>query len=166
MTIVRVATKNPTKVMAIRKAFERYFKEVDVIPFEVQSGVSEQPINEDVFEGAENRLRGIEKVQGKYDYLVSCEGGLIKQCGYWFNIQVTMVKDKNGKVGIGLSQGYQIPTKYVEKVINTSLANVLDMIFDGKGGIRVLSKGQFTRERLIEDSLVMALTRVLNGENW
>ena len=169
MTHVRVAvaTTNPVKIGAIQKAFRRYFPNVDVISFEANSGVPSQPINEEVYQGARNRLKEI-KLAGNVDvdYFVSCEGGLINQYGCWFNVQVIMVEGKDGKNGVALSQGFQVPPEYGDEVINTSIAKVLDRIFDGKGGVRKLTRDQFTREDLIEDGTIMALTRVLNGEVW
>jgi len=167
MTIVKVATANPVKVEAIKKAFDRYFNDIEVISFEVDSKVPRQPINQDVFNGAKNRIEELKKVGDlEWDYMVSCEGGLINLYGYWFNVQVVMVEGKDGKKGFGLSQGYQIPPEYVDEVINTSVAEVLDRVFDGKGGIRMLTKGAFTRKDLIKDGTLIALARVINGEVW
>lgn len=166
MTIVKVATLNPVKVEAIKSAFERYFVEVEVIPFEVDSGVPEQPINEDVFEGAKNRLVELKEVCGEYDYVASCESGLISQYGHWFNVQVVMVENENGKNGFGVSQGYEVPNKYIKEIMNTNMADFLTQLFKGKGGTRVLTQNQFTRKTLIEDGTIMALVSVLNGEIW
>ena len=164
---VAIATANPVKIEAIKKAFELYFNDIEVLPFEVKSGVPSQPINEDVYKGARNRIEEIKKVNNvEVDYIVSCEGGLINQYGYWFNVQVIMVEGKDGKDGVALSQGFQIPPKYVDEVINTSIAKVLDRIFEGKGGIRKLTRDKFTRGDLITDGTIMALTRVMNGEIW
>lgn len=167
MTIVKVATLNPTKIEAIAEAFEIYFQDVEVMRYDVASGVPRQPVNEEVFQGAQNRLEGLKKEgEDNWDYLVSCEGGLINLYDYWFNVQVIMVQGKDEKIGIGLSQGCQIPPEYVEEVIDTSIAKVLDRIFEGKGGIRMLTHDQFTRKSLIKDGTIMALTRVLNGDVW
>ena len=166
MTIVKVATTNPVKIKAIRAAFKRYYEDVEVITFKVNSGVPEQPIKSQVFKGAKNRLKALKNICGNYDYIVSCESGLINQYGYWFNVQVVMIERKDGKVGIGVSPGYEIPPKYVKAIINSSLKQVFDKIFDGKGGVRVLTKNQFRRQDLIENGTVMALIRVLNDEKW
>ena len=165
MTYVKVATKNLVKLTGVMEAFLRYFKEVKVDCEDVKSNVPEQPINEDVFKGAENRLKSL-KNTAKYDYLVSIEGGLIEFSGNWFNVQVVIVKDSKGNKGIGLSQGYQIPLEYVDEAIHTSVAQVLDKIFEVKGGISVLTKNQFTRGSLITDGTVMALAKVLNSNIW
>ena len=165
MTTVKVASKNLVKLEAIRQAFSRYFKEVKIISKDVESGVSAQPINEDVFKGARNRLEAL-KDDSDCNYLVSCEGGLISFAEHWFNVQIVMIEDQHGNQGIGMSQGYEIPNKYVEEAINTSVADVLDRIFGGKGGISVLTRGYETRQSLIQDGTIMALAKVLNSEIW
>lgn len=165
MTYVKVATKNLVKLTGVMKAFQRYFEEVKVDGEDAKSNVPEQPINEDVFIGAENRLKSLRNTT-KYDYLVSIEGGLIEFFGVWFNVQVVIVQDSKGNKGVGLSQGYQIPLEYVDEAIHTSVAQVLDKIFEGKGGISVLTKNQFTRESLITDGTIMALAKVLNSNIW
>lgn len=167
MAIVKVATKKSVKLIAIEKSFKRYFDHIILTPFKVKSRVPRQPVNNDVFSGAENRLQELKKVCGKnYDFLVSCESGLLCLHGYWFNVQIVIVEDKKGNRGVGISQGYQIPEQYIQEIISTSLARTMDRLFDGKGGIRYLTKFQFTREDLIRDATTMALTRVLNGDIW
>lgn len=163
-----IATNNPNKIEAIKNAFGRYFtnEELEICSFSVDSMVPSQPYNEDVFKGANNRIEGIRNKVEDWDFLVSCEGGLIEQYGNWFNIQIVKIEHKDGKTGIGLRQGFQIPSKYIEEVKNTSVAKVLDKIFDGKGGLRVLTKGLYNRQKLIEDGTIMALTRIINGEIW
>ena len=166
MTIVKVASENQVKVEAIKTAFERYFIDVEAIPYRVNSGVPEQPTNNCVFEGAEHRLEELKNICGDYDYIVSCESGLIYQCGHWFNVQVVMIENKEGKRGTGVSQGYEVPSKYIEEVLNTDMSKLLNRLFKGEGGTRVLTKNQFTRKTLIQDGTIMALVSVLNGDVW
>ena len=165
MENINIATKNTVKIEAIKSAFERYFGSVEIQTFSTPSGVPEQPLNDEVFMGAQNRLNAMKENANPEEFLISCEGGIICQFGHYFNVQVVLV-EKNGKRGFGLSQGYEIPKEYVEEALQTSIANVLDRLFEGKGGIRVLSKGAVTRKQLVEDATIMALTRLLNGEVW
>ena len=167
MITIKVATENRVKIEAITEAFEYYFKNVHVMRYDVKSGVPDQPLNKDVFKGAQNRIKELAKKEDcNWDYLVSCEAGLINLYGYWFNVQVVMIQSKEGKFGVGVSQGVQIPPKHVNDIIHTSITNVLEKVFGRKGGINLLTYGRFTRKRLIEDATIMALTRILNGNEW
>lgn len=168
MTIVKVASKNALKVEGISCAFKYYFNDLQIESIQVKSEVSVQPIGEEVFIGAENRLNELKKLykSNEYDYLVSCEGGLIKQYNQWFNVQVVMVEDGNGKISTGLSQSYPIPKKYINKIINTELSFVFDELFGGKGGTRMITKDVLTRVDLIKNGTIMALTGMLNGDIW
>ena len=166
MTIVKVASENPAKVEAIKTALERYVVDVEAIPYLVSSGVPEQPTNNCVFEGAEHRLEELKKICGDYDFVASCESGLINECGHWFNVQLVIVEDKDGKRGYGMSQAYEVPGKYIDEILNTNMADFLKKLFKGKGGTRVLTGNQFTRKTLIQDATIMALTSVLHSEVW
>lgn len=166
MTNVKVASLNKVKAEAIKTAFERYFIDVEVESFEVCSGVPDQPTNSCVFDGARHRLSELKKICKDYDYVVSCESGLIYQCGHWFNVQVVLVENSEGKRGFGVSQGYEVPSKYIPEVLNSDMSHLFDRIFEGRGGTRVLTQNQFTRKALIQDGTSMALVSVLNGDVW
>jgi len=77
---VIVGSLNPVKIKAAKEAFSRYFQNVEVIGVKVKSGVSEQPIGDETFRGAENRaLRLKELVQNpNAHFFVGLEGGVIK----------------------------------------------------------------------------------------
>lgn len=164
MTTIKVATTNPTKIEAIKKAFSFYFEDVVIIPNNVESGVPRQPINNQVYEGAINRLNNL-KTGDDYDFLVSCEGGLVKAFEHWFNLHIVVIEDSNGKTSVGLSPAYPIPEKYINQIISSSLAEVLDKIFNGEGGIRKLTNGQLTRYDLIVEATRMALTSIMT-KGW
>lgn len=166
LTIVKVATANQTKVDAVKKAFTHFFPELQVISCKVESGVAEQPINEEVYKGAENRIKEAKKIKVDYNYIVSCEGGLVQLFGKWFNMQIVIVEDQKGKRSIGLSQSYQIPERYVSKIIQTSIATVFDELFSGRGGIRELTQNNVTREDLVKDATMMAISGIINQTVW
>lgn len=160
MLVVRVATQKPVKIEAIEDAFKRFFdQDVSVIGVNVSSGVSEQPIGEDVFIGAENRINALKELGGEYDFLVSCEGGIVNQYGYLINTQIVLIENKEGIRGIGMSQGYQIPNKYIQELRTTTIARIFDRLFgENKGGLRFLTNGIVKRKALIEQSTIMALS--------
>ena len=160
---ILIGSENRAKAEPITKVFEEYFGRVDVELVKVASKVPEQPVNEEVMKGAENRVEELEKRHSDYDYAVACEVGLISICGKWFNLQIVCIKEKNGKKAFGLSQAYPIPASLIPKIQEVGLASVLDEIFDGKGGVRQLTKGLETRENLVREATIMALSGI---KNW
>lgn len=75
-----VASKNPVKIEAARRAFVLYFgkeAELNVIGVEAQSGVSEQPMDiTETSQGAYNRAKHLLSEAKDADYTVGIEGGL------------------------------------------------------------------------------------------
>lgn len=71
-----------------------------------------------------------------------------------------------------MSQGFQIPNKYIEEIKETELGNVMDKLFSknelnkGKGGISFLTHGDTTRVDLTRNAFIMALTPHINGQIW
>ena len=113
-------------------------------------------------QGAANRVEELEKSNVSYDYAVACEGGLISMCGSWFNVQVVCIKAKNGKKEFGLSQAYPIPNSLIPRIKEIGLASVLDEVFNGKGGVRQLTRGLETREDHVREATIMALSGIRN----
>lgn len=168
MTIVKVATKNIIKIKPIDEVFEKYFGNVLCDAYDVKSGVPAQPINEEVFQGAENRIEQLKQIAKaeKYDYLVGCEDGLINLCGKWFGVQVITIEAQNGKKSTGISPGYPIPEEYVRRIVNSSIDDVVYDLFEDKGGIKYLTKNEVTKVDLVKNATMMALTRSLNNDIW
>lgn len=167
MTSIMIATENRTKIKAIEDAFVIFFfgKE-STMRFDnayADSGVSRQPFDDDVFIGAENRLKSIKKDYNA-DYYIACESGIVKIFNTYYNVQYVIIEDKDGKRSTGLSQGFPVPEEYIDEIKATSLACVMDRIFNGEGGIRKLTNNLFTREKLIHDATVMALTGMINNQ--
>lgn len=168
MTSIVIASENRVKIDAIKKAFTDFLYDRQVVAsgIEVQSEVGKQPFDEAVANGAKNRLRNLRKTNVEGDYYVSCEGGVANIFGTYYNIHVVVIEDKFGNSSMGISQGFPIPRHLIPEIKRTSIASVLDRIFNGTGGIRNLSRNIFTRDILVYDGTIMALTGLLNGENW
>ena len=168
MTKLFVTSDNQKKINAVRKAFEKYYPNIIVEGIKTESNVSSQPANQDVFIGAKNRIYNLKQTQNlsHYDYIVSCEGGIIKQFDMWFNMQVVLIEDLiSGMKGTGISSGTPIPDKYINEIMQTSFAKLSDKVFDGRGGIGTLTKNVFSREDMIFQATIMALVPIINI-NW
>lgn len=173
---VIVATENPGKIEGAKVAFSEYFKEFDIEGIKAESNVSEEPVNDEIYQGASNRVKNVKKIaeeQGKVaDFYVAVESGITNKLGEWTILNIAIIEDKNGFKSWGVSAGFPVPQKYVEEIINTDLGKVMDRIFNetelraGKGGINLLTKGKITRIDQTKQAFIMALTQFINGETW
>lgn len=173
---VIIATENKGKIEGAKEAFAEYFKEFEIEGIKVNSDVSDEPVNDEIYLGASNRVKNViktSKSQGKEaDYYIAVESGITNKLGEWTIINVAVIEDKNGQRSWGTSAGFPVPEKYVEEIIQTDLGKVMDKIFDetelraGKGGINLLTKGKITRIELTKQAFIMALTMFINGDTW
>jgi inosine/xanthosine triphosphatase len=102
---VLVGSTNSTKVEAVKQAFEGVFpgQKWEVEGAKVDSGVSEQPLDEEeTVRGARNRVKELKK-HGPADYYVGIEGGLIHGAGTWLECGWVVVESKAGVEGISSS---------------------------------------------------------------
>ena len=173
---ILLGSKNPGKIEGTKLAFENYFKELSIEGVPVLSNVSEEPVNEEIYIGAKNRVDNLVEYAKEEnidcDYFVGVESGIAKIFGNWMIINIAVVMDKTGFLGVGTSSGFPVPDKYVEEIIKTDLGKVMDRIFEGKklgngkGGINFLTKGEISRIDLTRNTFIMALTKYINKDIW
>lgn len=173
---VLIGTKNPGKIEGARQAFEKYFDDIIIEGIPVKSEVGVQPVNEEILQGAKNRVKNLKKYAKKnnieVDYFVSSEAGITNLLGEWIDINCVVIESKEGVQSIGTSQGFPIPDKYINEIKATELGKVMDKIFGekesgkGKGGISFLTKNEISRIDLTRNAFIMALTKHINGDIW
>ena len=106
------------------------------------------------------------------DFYVASEAGITNLLGEWIDINAVVIEDAKEFQSVGISQGFQIPEKYVQEIRETELGKVMDKIFEkeklgqGKGGINLLTKGEVSRIELTKNAFIMALISHINGEIW
>ena len=173
---ILMGTKNPGKIEGARQAFEKYFDSVEIEGISVESNVGAQPVNEEILQGAKNRIKNLKKYANtnniKADFYIACEAGITNLLGEWIDINAVIIEDSKGFQSIGTSQGFPIPDKYIEEIKQTELGKVMDRLFSGKelgkgkGGISFLTKDEITRIDLTRNAFIMALTRFINEDIW
>lgn len=172
---VLVGSKNPVKIDGAKQAFELYFKDVNVEGISVSSGVADQPVNEEIYQGAKNRALNLlsysKEKSVDADYFVAVESGMTNFYGKWVINNVAVIIDKNGYESVGLSEGFPIPEKYVDEIKEKSLGYVMEKLSNVNdiakkyGGVYFLTK-KITRTDLSRNAFIMALTQFVNGEIW
>lgn len=173
---ILMGTKNPGKTEGARQAFEKYFDNIDIEGIAVESNVGAQPVNEEILQGAKNRIKNLKKYANnnniKADFYIASEAGITNLLGEWIDINAVVIEDSKGFQSIGTSQGFPIPDKYIEEIKQTELGKVMDRLFrgkelgKGKGGISFLTKDEVTRIDLTRNAFIMALTRFINEDLW
>ncbi len=173
---ILMGTKNPGKIEGARQAFEKYFDSVEIEGIAVESNVGVQPVNEEILQGAKNRIKNLKEYANtnniKADFYIASEAGITNLLGEWIDINAVVIEDSKGFQSIGTSQGFPIPDKYIEEIKQTELGKVMDRLFSGKelgkgkGGISFLTKDEITRIDLTRNAFIMALTRFINEDIW
>ena len=110
---VLIGTKNPGKIKGAKMAFDNYFDGYEIEGVNVPSEVSDQPINDDTYLGAYNRVKNAKE----YARQMNIKGLLS-------NVKVILIKitDQNGNSTFkDLLKGLEIAEKYNATVINISL---------------------------------------------
>ena len=164
---VLIGTNNPGKVEGAKQA-------VEGIP--VSSDVSDEPVNDEIYKGASNRVNNLIKHAKENnieaDFFIGIESGITNKLGKWCIIQIAVIKDKNGYESFGTGPAFPVPDKYVDEIIKTDLGKVMDRIFKkdalriGKGGIAFLTHDVITRYDMTKEAFIMALTEFINGDIW
>ena len=173
--LVLVGSKNPVKIESVKDAFDKYYPNVTVQGIEVSSGVPDQPVNEDTFNGAKNRadaLLLIDKARGLgAQYFVGIEGGIINIFGKWFSLGCICILDDKGKTGFGTSPQFTLPQNIIDKLLQgIELGTVIDEITDQhnskqkSGAIGHLTKEVITRKDLYTQGIITALIPFLNPD--
>ena len=158
---VGIGTKNPLKAKVVRDIFEKVFEDIKVFPIEVESGVSAQPKEKEVLDGAINRAR---KSLKDNEFGVGIEAGTTEIDDRTFVIGYCVVIDKNGNYTIGSQPIFELPNVLAKRIREgETLGNVADEYFNTKdikkstGAVGILSNYMITREDLMRSALLTAL---------
>ena len=97
---VLIGTNNKGKVEGAKQAFEKFYENVEVVGISVNSGVSDEPVNDEIYQGASNRVNHLIKYAEDNnvgaDFFIGVESGITNKLGKWCIIQIAGIKDKNG----------------------------------------------------------------------
>lgn len=158
---IAVGSVNTIKVEAVRAVMERVFEDVIIIPVKTDTGVPEQPREEETRQGAVNRAKNA--IDG-YDMGVGIEAGVFETEDGLYDFQYCAIIDKEGYMTIGIGPGFKYPDDVAELVSKGKTVGEAVHILFGKedvgkkqGAVGLLSKGLLDRETLTEQSVTAAM---------
>lgn len=168
-----VATNNKVKVEGARRALSHYYNNIEVEGVNVPSDVSEQPINEEIYRGAKNRIRNLKKYCSENnvdtDLYFAIESGISNQLGEWQVVSVAVIENNLGISSVSASASFPIPERYVNKIVEEGVNSVMQEVFGNnlnKSGIELLTDGVFNRMDLIEETFIMGLIKIIHDNKW
>ncbi len=158
---IGVGSANHVKVEAVREVMESIYGSVRIYPYDVKSGVPDQPFEEETHQGAINRAKSALK---DHDLSVGIEAGVFEKYDGLFDIQHCAIYDKDGKTTVGMGSGFKYPDEVAEKVRNgMTVGSAMDEIYGrtaighSEGAIGLLSKGLLDRKELTKQSVLAAM---------
>lgn len=173
---VLIATKNQGKIEGAKRALSKYFDNLEIQGIPVESDVSEQPVNEEIYIGAKNRIKNLKEYAQENnieaDLYLSIESGINNSLGRWLITNIAVIEDNNEFESYGTSPSFPVPDRLVQDIIDTDLSQVMNKIFEKDderhnkgGGIQLLTHDRVSRIDLTEMAFIMALTKYINN-NW
>ncbi len=172
---VVIATKNQGKIEGAKRAFSYYFKDVEIEGISAPSDVSDQPVNEEIYRGAKNRVKNLKKYcrenNIEADLFIAVESGVFNSLGKWLVTNVAVIEDNENFESWGTSPSFPIPDNFIDEIIATDLSRFTNKIFgedddrhNHGGAIQILTKDKISRIDLNEYAFTMAIIKYINKE--
>jgi len=170
---ILVGSQNPVKIEAVKEAFSKFFDNVDIIGIKVDSKVSNQPINDETFEGAKNRALELKKINGERNlgakFFVGIEAGITKIYSKWSSFSGLCIIDDKGRIGFGTTPHYELPDRITKELLNgVEFGDVMDKIIGDRntkqkgGAVGFFTRGIIDRKNVYIQSLIIALIPFVN----
>lgn len=174
---VLIATKNQGKIEGAKRALLHYFDNVEIEGIPVNSDVGEQPVNEEIYNGAKNRVKNLKRYAKENnmeaDLYLSIESGINNLLGRWLITNIAVIEDNNDFESYGTSPCFPVPDKLVQDIIDTDFSQVMNKLFykdderhNKGGGIQLLTHNKISRIDSTEMAFIMALTKYINEDKW
>ena len=172
---VLVATKNQGKIEGAKRALLKYFDDVEISGIPVDSNVGEQPVNDEIYIGAKNRVKNLKTYAKKKnieaDLFLAVESGINNSLGRWMITNIAVIEDNYEFESYGTSPSFPVPDNLVQNIIETDLSQVMNTIFEKDnerhnkgGGIQLLTHNKVSRIDLTEIAFIMALVKYINND--
>lgn len=167
-----VASRNPVKIDAVNQAFSSQFPSagLELIPVDVESGVSEQPIgDQETRWGARNRVEQAWRAYPDADFWVGLEGGVVTVDDQLMAFAWMAIRGRDGKIGEARTGSLPLPPAVQELVASgVELGEANDRVFSAinskqrGGAFGLLTGGLYTREEVYRQALIFALVPFVN----
>lgn len=160
--ILALGTLNPSKKQGLENAAKKLFGNFRIEMLKVQSGVSNQPFEQETVQGAENRARAAYYATDA-DYGIGFESGIFRMGENLHDIALCAIFDGE-KTTFGNSMGFQMPARTIDLLAqHKDLGAVMEKLSGIKkigykqGAIHYLSAGLLSRQEMNEQAFLCAM---------
>ncbi|KAI9162871.1 Inosine/xanthosine triphosphatase [Paramyrothecium foliicola] len=164
---VVVASKNPVKIDAALKGFNRMFpgSEFKTTGVSVPSGVAEQPFSDsETLQGAINRVHNARDAYPGADYYIGLEGGLNEDGANLQSLAWIAVLGKDGRIGKARTTTFCLPEEVSQLIRQGKELGEADDIVFGRtnskqhnGAAGLLTGDVVDRSSSYEHAVILAL---------
>ncbi|MBR9678166.1 MAG: DUF84 family protein [Nanoarchaeota archaeon] len=113
---IGVTSQNKLKLEAVKRAYSFMTPLPEITGYSAESGIGEQPVNEQTFIGARNRINDVYGRAGELDRIISVENGIFREDNEWVDRAVIVIYVPHLKKSYeGVSEGVIFPDEYVEE---------------------------------------------------
>lgn len=130
---VLIGTKNEGKIEGAKRALLKYFENVEIEGIKVESNVSEEPVNHEIYIGAKNRVKNLKEYckqnNIKADLYISSESGIYNSLGRWMITNLAVIEDNENFESYGTSASFPVPERLVKDIIDTDLSQVMNKVY-------------------------------------
>ena len=163
---VLVGSENPVKIQSVREGFLSFFEHVEVKGILVDSGVAEQPINDEVFKGAKNRAENVKRINGQRNlgaaFFIGIEGGVLQLQDRWFGVNVVYILDRHNRDSFASTGLYELPGAIKE--LGSAIGELANDSFNARehGTVGFLTNGKIDRLQNQVQGITLALIPFVN----
>ncbi|MGC8662909.1 MAG: pantetheine-phosphate adenylyltransferase [Thermoplasmata archaeon] len=159
--VINVGSENETKINAVKNAFSPFFKDFEVNGKKIE-GLKGQPYDNEIIYCAYKRAK---EALGDGDYGIGIEAGLLwdSYVKKYFDVHYVVLLDKLGNADFSRSLGFVYPDTFMEFFDDGEIGKRFDEYYGTKdigkknGAIGFLTQNKFTREKLIEEAVRLAI---------
>ena len=169
--LIAVGSLNPAKIEAVRLGYQAYFPDIAcaILGTAAPSGVSDQPMSaEESLTGARNRAAQAMLLAPEATYGVGLEGGMHHVEDQWFDTGWIVVRNREGREGIGSTVSIPLSQEAVRMVLEEKLelGDAIDRIYgtvnikQAQGHFGLMTGNRITRATGYRDAVIIALSHL------
>src|SRR3989344_935938 len=107
---IGVTSQNKLKVDAVARAYSSVGIPVEIVGYTAESGVGEQPVDEQTLTGARNRISDVNARVSGLDRIVSIENGIFRVGEQWLDKAVVVIYNPHtDEENVGYSDAVVFP---------------------------------------------------------